>query len=105
MLANVLRGAAASGNEYRENGGYDESDFPGLNELMPLNMTPEQAAQRIEVTRIYVSSEEREGMAYLEIHGECAWETDHGLMVVIHGHRLVGHYEQGTGWTDDQWGK
>lgn len=97
----VIRAAADFSNDLRANGGWSNfDDPPGIEAVMPLGMTPDQAAERIWISRVAVSTEERDSMAYLEIDGECAWDPDHGFEVVFHGDRLVGVYQQGTGWVD-----
>lgn len=97
----VLRAAADYSNELRATGGWSNfDDPPGIEAVMPLGMTPDQAAERIWIARVAVTTKERDGMAYLEVQGECAWDPDHGFEVVLHGDRLVGVFQQGTGWVD-----
>jgi len=101
ICAKVLRAVADDCNEFRK--ASDSSNFddpPGIDAVMPRGMTPDQAAERIWITRVAVTTEERDGMAYLEVQGECAWDPDHGFEVVLHGDRLVGVFQQGTGWVD-----
>lgn len=101
ICARVLRAAADYSNELRATGGWSNfDDPPGIENVMPRGMTPDQAAERIWISRVAVSTEERDGMAYLEVDGECAWDPDHGFEVVLHGDRLVGVFQQGTGWVD-----
>jgi hypothetical protein len=100
VYANVLRAVADYADEVRSYGGWEAFDPPGVDVVMPQGMTPKQAAERIEITRIAISERSRDGMAYLEIAGECAWDPDHGFEVVLNGDRIVGTYQQGTGWVD-----
>jgi hypothetical protein len=101
VYGKVLRALADYANELRSGGGWDDfDDPPGINAVMPRKMTPDQAAERIQITHVGVTTKARNAMAYLEIAGECAWDPDHGFEVVLHGDRLVGVYQQGTGWVD-----
>ena len=103
ICARVLRAIADYSNELRATGGWEDfNDPPGIEAVMPRGMTPEQAAERILITRVAVQTRERDGMAYLEVKGECAWDRDHGFEVVLHGDRLVGVFQQGTGWVDQR---
>ena len=69
--------------------------------IVPSAMTAEQVAERIAFTILCVSDQSRDGMAYLELMGECTWDRDHGFNVVIHGDRIVGVFQQGEGWVDE----
>lgn len=101
ICARVLRAAADYSNELRATGGWSNfDDPPGIENVMPRAMTPDQAAERIWISRVGVTTKERDGMAYLEVDGECAWDPDHGFEVVLHGDRVVGVFQQGTGWVD-----
>jgi hypothetical protein len=101
VCAMVLRAAADYANELRSGGGWNQfEDPPGIDAVMPRRMTADQAAERIKITRICATTKSRDGVAYLEVYGECAWDPDHGFEVVLHGDRLVGVYQQGTGWRD-----
>jgi hypothetical protein len=106
VRAKVLRAVADHANELRSGGGWEEFENPpGIDAVMPRQMTADQAAERIKITRICATTKSRDGMAYLEVYGECAWDPDHGFEVVMHGDRLVGVYQQGTGWRDARPGK
>lgn len=101
VYAKVLRAVADYANKLRSSGGWEEfDDPPGIDAVMPRQMTPNQVAERIRFTRICATSKSQDGMVYLEIDGECAWDPDHGFQVVLFGDRLVGIHQQGTGWRD-----
>jgi hypothetical protein len=102
----MLKGLADEASRLRASGGWEEfDDPPGIDAVMPRGMTSEQAAERVQVTRIYITPQFLDDMSYIEIHGECAWDPDHGFIAVLHGRRLVGVYQQGTGWVDPIAGK
>jgi hypothetical protein len=69
-------------------------------QVVPPNMTAEQAAERIAFTQIYVSGKSRDGIAYVEISGECAWDPEHGFKIVLHRDRIVEVTQQGAGWNE-----
>ena len=97
----VLAAVARFARELRAGGGWEHCDDPpGLDVLMPRGMTAAQAAERVTVADVGVSRRARDGQAYLEVRGECAWDPDHGFEVVLHADRVVGTYQQGTGWVD-----
>jgi hypothetical protein len=102
LLKKMLKGLAGFSNELRAGGGWDTFDGPpDIDTVMPRGMTPDQAAQRIQVTRVAISPHKpKDGIAYLEIFGECAWDPEHGFMAIFHRNRLVGVEQQGTGWVD-----
>jgi len=101
ICAQVLKAVAGFAKELRSTGGWEAfDDPPGIDAVMPRGMTPEQAAERIEISRVQISSRSRGGISYIEVDGECAWDTDHGFTVVLHRTRIVDVSQQGAGWTD-----
>ena len=68
--------------------------------VVPHNMTTDQIERRVNFTSVYITPETRDGMAYVELYGECTWDPDHGFNVVIHRDRIVEVCQQGTGWVD-----
>ena len=101
ILEIVLLTTAGFANKLRSGGGLEAfEDPPGIEAVMPHNMSAAQAVSRIKITRICVSEDSRIGMAYLEIQGECAWDPEHGFEVVLHRDRVVAVHQQGTGWRD-----
>jgi hypothetical protein len=103
VCAKLLRAVAAYAKDFRAN---DLRDWEARNGrhaadlLVPRGMTPEQVAERIQIRRIAVETRALDGVAYIEINCECAWDREHGFTVVLHRNRVVEVCQQGAGWTD-----
>ena len=98
----VVSAVAGYGNRSREAGGWEAfiEDPPGVDAVMPQDMTAADVADRVDVTAVIVTPGSRDGLASLECYGECGWDAEHGFRVVLHGDRLVGVADQGSGWQD-----
>jgi hypothetical protein len=70
--------------------------------VLPQRMTLEEAVQRVEFSRVAVSLRSLDGMAYLEFHGICTWDIEHGFVVVLYDERVVDICQQGTAWVDKE---
>jgi hypothetical protein len=75
------------------------------NRIVPAKMTAAQSAERICFTDVCIPKRARDGIAYLELHGECAWDREHGFYLVLHRKRVVTVLQQGSGWSDRGAGK
>ena len=95
MLRSLAKYSAEFRADWEENAGADLADA-----IVPEKMTSAQAAERIEVQLIAIDPRFRDGVAYIEIEGNCTWDPDHGFAVVLHRDRVVDVCQQGTGWTD-----
>lgn len=69
-------------------------------DLVPDPMTPGHAARRVCFSSVYFSPRSRNGIAYVELNGQCAWDPEHGFTVVLHRDRVIEVCQQGSGWTD-----
>jgi hypothetical protein len=97
-LPMVMAALADDAKSYRAQ--WVEQDKKLADRILPDGMTPEQAAERVAFGHVTISERSRDGHAYVEYHGNCTWDADHGFTVVMHRDRVVGVYQQGTGWTD-----
>lgn len=68
--------------------------------VAPNKISAAQVSQRVEVLKVYISRRSRDGTAYIEFRGECAWDREHGFTVVMHRQRIVAVTQQGAGWSD-----
>ena len=102
ILRRVLAAVAADANRMRADGYFDGGRYaPGeLDQLLPIDMTPVQAAERIRIDKVYVTGVAPDGMAYLQVGGLSDWGGEHGFDVVLHGDRLVLVAASGEGWID-----
>lgn len=101
VVAKILEALSETVRRQRAGGGWEGWDGPGtIDDVMPRDMNPQKAATRIEIDRVLFSSRSRNGMAYIEIYGEGAWDPEHGFYAVFQGERLVDCGQQGSGWED-----
>jgi hypothetical protein len=94
----LLRALAKYAEDFRVD--WVANDQELADKVVPSGMKPEQVAERISFSTVYVSRRSLEGMAYVEVSGECTWDLDHGFCAVLHKDRLVDLSQQGYGWTD-----
>ena len=71
-----------------------------LEKLLPRNVTPEQLESRMRLVTVQITDREKQGVAYIEYDFNCAWDGEHGLLVVLHKDRLVYSGGSGDGWKD-----
>ena len=103
VVQTLLEAISGFANQLRGGGGWEDWDGSGtIDDVMPRNMTPKQAAERVSLSRLVPSKRSRDGVAYIEFWGECAWDPDHGFFIVLHRDRLVAVEQQGTGWEDEK---
>jgi hypothetical protein len=100
LYPQVLSALARYAQEFRSDW---ESTSPQLAEqVVPPQMTPDQAAERIAFDHVYISARSRDGIAYIEMKGNCCWDPEHGFSIVLHQDRIVEVTQQGSGWSDAQ---
>lgn len=92
-LPTILAAVADYANDVRDiysQGWMMFGDSDGFDQIMPVHMTPDQAAERIGFRGIIVEHREKDGLAYIRLDGGCSWDEEHGLGVTLHGDRIVG---------------
>jgi hypothetical protein len=98
LLPKALRATAIYADQFRPD--WEALDRRLADRVAPRNMGPRQVAQRIRFRTIYFPRRSRDGIGYVELHGECTWDREHGFSLVLHRNRVVGIWQQGTGWRD-----
>ncbi|HEX8340904.1 MAG TPA: hypothetical protein VF624_08355 [Tepidisphaeraceae bacterium] len=71
-----------------------------LEKLLPKKVTAEQLESRVRLASVQVTDREKQGVAYIEYDFNCAWDDEHGLLIVLHKDRLVYSGGSGDGWKD-----
>jgi hypothetical protein len=69
-----------------------------LEKLLPRKPTPRDLMSRVSLYHLGFPDRELHGMAYVEYGFNCAWDKEHGILVVLHGQR-----EKYTGFEGDGW--
>ena len=99
VLDIVLAVIATSAREHRKS--FEQWHSPAeLEQLLPVDVTPDQLKTRLRLTRLQIGKRERDVFGYVEYHFNCAWDREHGLQVVLHKDRLVYSGGSGDGWRD-----
>ena len=98
LYPKILKAIATYSEEFRPD--WVNIDPMLADRVVPQNMTTKQVEQRVNFRRVYIPPKTRDGIAYVELYGECTWDRDHGFNVVTHRDRIVEVCQQGTGWVD-----
>ncbi len=69
-----------------------------LEGILPKTPTPDKLRSRIRLTTVRITNREKNRLAHIEYSFNCAWDQEHGLLVVIHRDRLVFSGLSGSGW-------
>jgi hypothetical protein len=69
-----------------------------LERLLPETLTAEHLRERVRLYNISIPDRENEGMAYVEYSFGCAWDREHGILVVLHKDRARFCGFTGSGW-------
>jgi hypothetical protein len=98
LYPKLLRAIAAYAGDFRLD--WEARDRRLARRVVPRGMGPREVARRIAFRSIYFPRRSRNGTGYVEFHGGCTWDEEHGFSVVMHRDRVVGVMQQGTGWSD-----
>jgi hypothetical protein len=99
VLDACLKGIAKSAKRMRSI--FEKSEWfkPGqLDELLPKSATPDALRSRVRLYDVCVTDRVKSEMAHVEYSFNCAWDREHGLLVVLHRDRLVFSGLTGSGW-------
>jgi hypothetical protein len=77
--------------QWQEDYGVDE-------ELMPNVINQEQFQSLIQLQNVFITSEAKEGYAYLYLSFDPLWDTEHGIGAVLHKDRVVAIGDHGSIW-------
>jgi hypothetical protein len=69
-----------------------------LNEIVPKIATPENLCKRVRLYEVNITDRVQKGVAYVEYSFGCAWDQEHGLMVVLLRDQLIYSGLGGDGW-------
>jgi hypothetical protein len=98
LYEKVLKAIAVYAQEFRPDW---EKNSPELAaKVLPREDKPEDVVDRIAFAHICLSPKSKDGLAYVELWGDCTWDADHGFCVVLNRDRIVDLSQQGYGWTD-----
>ena len=69
-----------------------------LDEMLPKSPTADTLRTRVEPYEVRVTDRVKGGVAFIEYDFSCAWDGEHGLLIVLHRDRLVYSGLSGDGW-------
>jgi hypothetical protein len=73
-------------------------DAKQLDELIPKSPTVDALRTRVQLYDVCVTNRVKSGVAHVEYSCNCAWDREHGLLIVLHRDRLVYSGLTGDGW-------
>lgn len=99
ILDACFRGIAKTAKRMRpifQNGGWLTPEQ--LEQLLPKSPTPEALHTRVRLYDVCITDRVKSGVAHVEYSFNCAWDQEHGLLIVLHRDRLVFSGLSGDGW-------
>jgi hypothetical protein len=86
VAAAVLTALLAEYPSWRDSYGYDDEE---AEELMPEVTRPEDFRPLIGLIKVHVLNVAKDGVAYVGLQFDCAWDEEHGLGAMTHRGRVV----------------
>jgi hypothetical protein len=99
VLGACLKGIAKTAKRMRSIFEKAEWFKPGeLDVVLPKSPTADALRTRVRLYDVCITDRVKSGLAYVEYSFNCAWDGEHGLLVVLHRDRLVHFGLTGEGW-------
>jgi hypothetical protein len=98
LYEKILKAIADYAQEFRSD--WEENSPELAAKVLPGK--PEDVADRISFAHVSISPRTKDGIAYIEIAGNCTWDAEHGFCAVLHRDRIVDLSQQGSGWADEK---
>ena len=99
VLDACFRGIAKTAKVMRpifEEGGWFKPEQ--LDKVLPKSPTALALRKRIQLYDVCITNRVKSGVAHIKFSFNCAWDQEHGLLVVLHRDRLVFSGLTGDGW-------